>query len=87
MYGMVINVSVLPENMARIVCNVQLLDIGILVKINVYVIVHLFGMIKIVFVLLGISCIKVDVQNVLKDLNGLIISVKSVIVLLKTLRY
>lgn len=75
------------ENMGCIVFNVLLLDIVILLKINVYVIVHLFGIIKIVYVQQGISCIKENVPNVLKSLNGLMISVNSVIVVLRNLKY
>ncbi len=66
------------EDMDQAVSNAQHPDIGILLLINVSVTHHLYGMVKIVYVLHLISYIKEDVQIVQPDTNGKITDANNV---------
>jgi uncharacterized protein (UPF0335 family) len=87
MSGTETNVFAQLADMAQAVFNVQLQEDGIQLLINVSVIVHLSGMVKIVFVHNHISYIKEDVLDVHQDSNGLIIDVKNVTVIIKISKF
>ena len=87
MFGMEINASAQLVDSALAVLNAQPQEDGILLLINAFATHHLSGMGSIVFAHNLISYIKVDVQNVQQDLNGLITDVKNVTVIIKIWKF